>query len=78
MNITDEDREAVDTLAHQICNCCTTLQHKVDMAALIAYGEACYRKGVDDAARLCENECDEVRFEDRNAIARRIRKLGEG
>ena len=34
-----------------------------------------YRKGVEDAARVCENECDEVRFEDRNAIARNIRKL---
>ena len=46
------------------------------MQALVAYGEARYRKGVEDAAKVCENECDEVRFEDRNAIARNIRKLG--
>ena len=75
VDVTDEDRAAADTLAHQICGCATQSQHKADMAALLAYGEARYRKGVEDAARVCENECDEVRFEDRNAIARNIRKL---
>ena len=58
------------------CDCVEQSQHKAVMTAILAYGEAIYRKGVEDAARMCENECDEVRFEDRNTIARNIRKLG--
>ena len=71
----DEDRAAA-IAAFEVIRGHTVTAVEALAGCFKAYGEARYRKGVEDAARVCENECDEVRFEDRNAIARNIRKLG--
>ena len=75
VDVTDEDRAAADTLAHQICGCATTAQHNADMAAILAYGEARYRKGVEDAARVVEIGMYNAGFRAQPVLVEAIRKL---
>ena len=42
---TQEARAAADTLAHRICGCATTEQHKADIAAILEYRQAAFNAG---------------------------------
>ena len=45
VEVTQEVRAAADTLAHRICGCATTEQHKADIAAILEYRQAAFNAG---------------------------------
>ena len=57
--------DAAETLAIQICGCADARQRKADVAAILAYRDACIREGIEMAAKVAEEvqadmarECD--------------------
>ena len=42
---TQEVHHEADTLAHRICGCATTEQHKADIAAILEYRQAAFNAG---------------------------------
>ena len=58
VEVTQEVRAAADTLAHRICGCATTEQHKADIAAILEYRQAAFNAGrASVLAELESNEC---------------------
>ena len=58
VEVTQEAWAAADTLAHRICGCATTGQHKADIAAILEYRQAAFNAGrASVLAELESNEC---------------------
>ena len=75
--------DAAETLAIQICGCADARQRKADVAAILAYRDACIREGIEMAAKVADEtescgEQSEYAFGYDSAalkIAERIRAL---
>ena len=50
--------DAAEALAIQICGCADARQRKADVAAILAYRDACIREGIEMAAKVAETQSD--------------------
>ena len=50
MNVSD----AAEALAIQMCGCADARQRRADVAAILAYRDACIREGIEMAAKVAE------------------------